>query len=309
MQKIKVISVNTSKKKGTIKQPVGEICINHLGVVDDAHAGMGYRQVSLLASESIARGSLKAGRELNPGLFAENITTQGFELYRMKRLDRLVSGNIELMVTQIGKKCHSGCEIFKEVGDCVMPKEGIFCKVIEGGKLSPNDILEYCEKVFDVRIIALSNQALKSEYNDLYSEEIKIRVGAFFSDNKRAFTITKQVICDENDELETLIKKYTAYKADIIFITGRTDTEPFEITTDAIEPLGYKELPELMEFIHLNFDAYNPKVAINHSIGGTFEKTLVYCLPASPKEVLKYMAEIQKTLFHNLYKINDLDIK
>jgi MOSC domain-containing protein YiiM len=144
---IKIISVNTSTVKGIIKTPVPEIILNDKGVEGDAHAGDWHRQVSLLAKESIAKWSHQAGRKVNWGEFAENITTQGIVLYETNPGDRLIIGDVELEVTQIGKKCHgSGCAIFNEVGNCVMPKEGIFAKVIKPGKLKAGDEIVFIPK-------------------------------------------------------------------------------------------------------------------------------------------------------------------
>ena len=141
---IKVISVNISTKKGTIKTPVPEIVLNQKGVDGDAHAGDWHRQVSLLAKESIEKWAKQAGRKVGWGEFAENITTEGITLYETKPGDRLVIGDVELEVTQIGKKCHgTGCAIFKEVGNCVMPKEGIFAKVINYGQVKAGDGIEF----------------------------------------------------------------------------------------------------------------------------------------------------------------------
>ncbi len=141
---IKVVSVNISREKGTIKTPVPEIVLNDKGVAGDAHAGDWHRQVSLLAKESVEKWAAKAGRKVNWGEFAENITTEGITLYETNPGDKLIIGDTELEVTQIGKKCHGkGCAIFKEVGNCVMPAEGIFAKVIRYGKVKPGDIIEY----------------------------------------------------------------------------------------------------------------------------------------------------------------------
>ena len=142
--KIKVLSVNISEQKGTVKKPVGSIEISHEGVVNDAHAGDWHRQVSLLGKESFDKFSKEAGREIKYGEFAENITTEGILLYETKPGDRFIIGDVELEVTQIGKKCHGkGCAIYVEVGNCVMPKEGIFCKVIKPGKVSDGDEINY----------------------------------------------------------------------------------------------------------------------------------------------------------------------
>ncbi|MFH1937064.1 MAG: molybdenum cofactor synthesis protein, partial [Bacteroidota bacterium] len=135
MKKLKVLSVNISDKKGTVKHPVPSITLTENGVEGDAHSGPWNRQVSLLGMESIRKFEKEANRKINYGEFAENITTAGLELWKCKPLDRFVGQEVELEVTQIGKECHgTSCAIFKEVGTCVMPKEGIFARVAGGGQ-------------------------------------------------------------------------------------------------------------------------------------------------------------------------------
>jgi len=147
MDKIKVLSVNISEKKGVIKNPVNEIVITEKGVENDAHAGDWHRQVSLLAKESIDKFEEVLGRKLRFGEFAENITTEGITLYTMKPGDILNIADVEMEITQIGKKCHGdGCAIFSQVGKCVMPKEGIFAKVLKTGKIKPGDEIIYTSK-------------------------------------------------------------------------------------------------------------------------------------------------------------------
>ena len=130
-----ILSLNVSEKKGDQKRPVPAFDLkeNH-GIVGDAHAGDWHRQISLLADEDIElmRGK---GIELNPGDFAENITTRGVALSELPVGTRLFIGAAELEVTQIGKECHHGCAVFQAVGDCVMPRKGIFAKVIRGGRI------------------------------------------------------------------------------------------------------------------------------------------------------------------------------
>ena len=139
-----VIAVCTSEKKGTTKKPVPEIVLKEeFGVVGDAHAdGTTHRQVSLLATESIDKMRAK-GFELNPGDFAENITTRGVELTSLPIGTRLQVGQEAVLeMTQIGKECHAACEIRRLVGDCIMPREGIFARVIHGGRVKAGDTIK-----------------------------------------------------------------------------------------------------------------------------------------------------------------------
>ena len=138
----KVLAVCISEKKGTQKKPVDSIKIRRdWGIEGDAHAGNWHRQISLLANESVdkVRHILP---DIQPGAFAENILTEGITLHTLPVGTRLKLGETEMEVTQIGKECHQGCAIRKLTGDCVMPREGIFCKVIVEGEIRPGDALE-----------------------------------------------------------------------------------------------------------------------------------------------------------------------
>lgn len=139
----KVLSINISDKKGVVKDPIHEgIFIEDFGLEKDAHGGDWHRQVSLLAIESFDKMENEGIEGLVPGVFAENITTECIVLYELPIGTRLVIGETIQEVTQIGKECHSGCAISQKVGKCVMPKEGIFTKVIKGGLIKEGDSIE-----------------------------------------------------------------------------------------------------------------------------------------------------------------------
>lgn len=138
----KVIAVCTSEKKGEKKKPVPFVTlVPEHGVDRDAHAGPWHRQVSLLAVESIGKMKEK-GLSVGPGDFAENITVEGIALVHLRVGDRLRSGEALLEITQIGKECHNRCAIFHQAGDCVMPKDGVFARVLHGGTLRAGDPVE-----------------------------------------------------------------------------------------------------------------------------------------------------------------------
>jgi len=138
----KVVAVCVSEQKGERKKPVSEVLVreNH-GIVGDAHAGDWHRQISLLALESIKKMQAK-GLDVTTGDFAENITTEGIDLPSLPIGTRLVIGETLNEVTQIGKECHTRCAIYHQAGDCVMPREGIFVKVLRGGVVKVNDPIE-----------------------------------------------------------------------------------------------------------------------------------------------------------------------
>ena len=143
-----VIAVCQSKKKGTKKEPVAKVIIREeYGVMGDAHADcLTHRQVSLLAIESIDK-MRSTGLDLKPGDFAENITTEGIDLVSLPIGTRIMAGDeVILEISQIGKECHTACAIRRQVGDCIMPTEGIFARVIHGGTVKTGDNLKILEE-------------------------------------------------------------------------------------------------------------------------------------------------------------------
>ena len=139
----KIVSVNISDNKGEKKHNV-EQCrlIKDMGLENDAHAGFMHRQVSLLATDSIEK-MRKMGLDVHPGDFAENLTTEGIDLVSLPVGTKLqVGASVVLRVSQIGKECHSRCAIFQQVGDCVMPKEGVFAEVLTEGEVKVGDEIE-----------------------------------------------------------------------------------------------------------------------------------------------------------------------
>ncbi|HBR21687.1 MAG TPA: MOSC domain-containing protein [Nitrospiraceae bacterium] len=136
-----IVSLNISEKKGVRKKPVKEVLLKtEYGIEGDAHASSAWhRQVSLLAVESIKKMQDK-GLDVKPGDFAENITTEGIDLPKLPVGTKMTIGkNVEVEVSQIGKKCHTRCAIYYQAGDCVMPKEGIFVRVLSGGIVKEGD--------------------------------------------------------------------------------------------------------------------------------------------------------------------------
>ena len=138
----RVVAISISDRKGVKKKNVGQgVLVEQSGLEGDAHAGDWHRQISLLAQESIDKIRAK-GLDVTPGDFAENITTTGLILEKLPVGTRLRIGAQALVeITQIGKECHNRCAIFHQVGDCVMPREGIFARILNGGPIQPGDAI------------------------------------------------------------------------------------------------------------------------------------------------------------------------
>jgi len=141
--KFKVESVNIAAEKGVQKHEVAEIVLKeNFGIAGDAHAGGWHRQVSLLAGEAVDAMRAK-GLDLAPGAFGENIVTRGVDWSRARVGERIMIGAVELQITQIGKECHSRCAIYYAAGECIMPSQGIFAKVLKGGKINAESSGDY----------------------------------------------------------------------------------------------------------------------------------------------------------------------
>ncbi|MFH1160887.1 MAG: molybdopterin-binding protein [bacterium] len=343
MNKVTVLSVNISEKKGTIKLPVPSISLTEKGVEGDAHSGPWNRQVSLLGIESIRKFEQDAGRKINFGEFAENITTEGLELWKCQPLDRFVGEEVELEVTQIGKECHgSTCSIFKEVGNCVMPKEGIFARVIRPGTLNAKCKMQnakdteqratsneqraseflYKPKVYSARIITLSDRAFRGDYEDKSGPRIRTLLETFFSPlvplpssfvprpSSHVSRLTSHLFLlpDSPDQLRMAIEQAIYESTDFIFTTGGTGIGPRDFTPDVVKPLLDKEIPGIMERIRMKYGAEKPNALLSRSVAGVRNKTLLFTLPGSLRAVNEYMEEITPSLLHMVYMLHGLEI-
>lgn len=306
---IEILSVNTSTKKGTIKKPTKSIELTFKGIKGDAHAGSWHRMVSLLGVESFEKFELEAGRPLAFGEFAENITTKGILLYETAPFDRFIFDQTILEVTQIGKKCHgSSCAIFKEVGNCVMPKEGIFARVIKEGSIKAGDQGKYVPKVFKVMIITLSDRASQGEYEDKSGPAIAEKLQTFFGMNNWRYEADTMLIPDDPAQLAALLQQAKKEQFDMVFTTGGTGIGPRDFTADVVKNHIDIEIPGLMDHIRLKYGNEKPQALISRSIAGKMNETLVFALPGSVKAINEYMHEILAGLKHMLFMIKGIDI-
>ena len=309
MENLRIHSVNISANKGTPKVPVPSIVVNNLGIAGDAHAGNWHRQVSLLGVESLAKAEASLGRKLQYGEFAENITTEGYPLYMMKPLDRLISGEVVLEVTQIGKKCHGArCSIYKETGDCVMPKEGIFCRVLSPGILYAGDHLEYHPRVLRIKIITVSDRAGRGEYEDKSGPLLARLAGEFFTAEGRLYETSVSIVPDDEPVIRLLVKECIEAGFDIIFTSGGTGIGPRDVTPEAVIPLITKEIPGIMELIRVKYGTHIPNALVSRGIAGLSERSLIYTLPGNPRAVKEYASEILNTLEHSLRMVHGIDM-
>ena len=308
LQTGRVVSVNISTEKGTAKSPVASIAIGPEGIDGDAHAGPWHRQVSLLARESIDRFGEEAGSAFNNGDFAENITTEGIDLSSVAVLDRFASGEVELEVTQLGKRCHGdGCAIYREVGRCVMPKEGIFCRVIKGGAIKAGDTLSLIHRPLRVLVITLSDRASRGDYEDRSGPKVVEILEGFFQDKRPRLETESLLLEDDPDGLRAAFVEARDAGVDAVFTTGGTGIGPRDITPDVVIELANKRIPGVMEAIRIRYGADKPNALLSRSVAAIMGRTLVYTLPGSVRAVDEYMAEILKTFEHAFLMLHAID--
>lgn len=302
-----VVSVNISSEKGIPKRPVSQVVVDEQGIACDAHAGHWHRQVSLLSLETIERFSAEVKKLFRPGEFAENITTRGLDLKEIGMLDRLTIGSTELEVSQLGKACHEdGCTVYQEIGRCVMPTDGVFCRVLKGGVIKPNDLISYTPRFLRVLVITMSDRASRGDYDDRGGPKIKEWLDGFFKDRRWHPKIERMILPDDASFLRNELKSAQTAGVDVVFTTGGTGVGPTDVTPDVVTAMADKLIPGIMEHIRLKFGASHPNALLSRSVAAVLGTTLVYTLPGSVKAVDEYMSEILKTMEHLLFMLHGL---
>ena len=307
-QRIDIRSLNVSGKKGVIKTPIPEARFTLEGMEGDAHAGPWHRQVSLLAAESIRKYEDNTRTKVPDGGFGENITTEGFLLHHARPLDRFISGNLVLELTQVGKKCHGGrCAIYKSTGECIMPDEGIFCRVLQEGKLQPGDRLEYVPRTFTLKVITLSDRASSGFYSDRSGPIIVEEMDRWFGQKKLKHSSTSVVLPDDRETFSRELESTISDKTDLVFTTGSTGLGSRDIAPEVAMQHMDSQIPGIMELIRVKHGMVNPNAALSRSLAGKTGRTLIFVLPGSPRAIKEYMEEILKSLWHMILMINDID--
>jgi molybdenum cofactor synthesis domain-containing protein len=304
-----VASVNVSRTKGTPKQPVDRIELDDLGVVGDAHAGAWHRQVSLLSRESIDRFVERTGRAVAPGEFAENVTTGGLDLARVAVLDRLQLGGAEIEISQIGKKCHGdSCAIFREVGACVMPTEGLFARVIRPGAVRSGDSIEHRPRPLGILVITLSDRAVAGQYADRSGPRAVEILREHFAPLRWHPQIETALLDDDPGRLRERLLAATSAGCDLVFTLGGTGLGPRDSAPDVIAALADRTIPGIMEHIRATYGGTNPRARLSRSMAALAGTTQIYALPGSPRAVAEYLAEILATWEHAFFMIQGLDV-
>ena len=303
MNKIKIISVNLASERG-IKHPVKELKFVKNGIKGDVHANSS-RQVSIIDTDHIDLfKKLTNARDTGFGEFAENITASGIGDAKIIPFDKFKIGDAELEVTQVGKPFH---DKFREIGNYVMPRVGIFCRVSKTGTIKAGDTMEYIPKTFKAMVITLSDRASRGEYSDRSGPVIQEILKGFFEKKDVPFEISSKVIPDDAEMLKEIVIKSKNEKFDVIITTGGTGIGKRDITVETIQAMLDKEIPGIMEIIRMKYGMIKPNALLSRGVAGVIDDSLVYTLPGSVKAVNEYMSEITKTLYHLFFMLHGID--
>ena len=296
----KVVAICTSAVRGVQKESCKQAQLDKdWGIRGDAHAGRWHRQVSLLPAEEIAAFNEK-GAGIQPGAFGENLVVEGIDLRRLPVGTLLRCGDVLLELTQIGKECHSHCAIYHKMGDCIMPREGVFARVLEGGQIAVGDEMTVQPRTaplpFQAAVITLSDRCAAGEREDKSGPTIAKRL------IDAGYVVTEQLLlADERAPLErNLIRLCDQRQLDLILTTGGTGFAPRDITPEATRAVAERDAPGIAEAIRAASLRITPRAMLSRAASVIRGKTLIINLPGSPKACMESMDVFMDQLPHAL---------
>ena len=289
-----------SEKRGTQKTEVESAELKeNFGIVGDAHAGNWHRQVSLLSVEKVDEFRAK-GAEVDNGAFGENLVVEGFDLRTIPVGTRFAIGDAVLELTQIGKECHSHCEIYKVMGDCIMPREGVFTKVIKGGMIKKGDTVEMLpldpNRPLTAAVITLSDKGSRGEREDksgpIIVEELQ----------KKGYDVVETMILpDEKAQIvRQLMRLADQRQVNLILTTGGTGFSPRDITPEATMEVATRNAPGIAEAMRAESMRITPRGMLSREASVIRNQTLIVNMPGSPKAVKECLAVIIDQLEHGI---------
>lgn len=288
----------SSKRKGIAKTEVASarLAVEH-GLSGDAHAGEWHRQVSLLTEADIESMRAK-GLKLKPGAFGENLVLDGVALEELGVGSRLRVGPVLLELTQVGKICHHHCAIYRAAGDCIMPRRGVFARVVEGGLIQPGVAVEVVEKVdramLQAAVITVSDRCARGEtidtagpaVMDYLRTELKMRV---------AWAVT---LPDEIEPIAGMLRDLCERRVDLVLTVGGTGVAPRDVTPEATRQVLDRELPGLAEAMRAASARVTAHAWLSRAVAGVAGEAVVINLPGSKKAASENLAAIGATIPH-----------
>lgn len=296
----KIHAICISEKRGTAKHMVSSarLKVDH-GIMGDAHAANWHRQVSLLGLEKIDDFRAR-GASVDFGAFGENIVIEGFDLRNLPVGSRFQIGEALLELTQIGKECHSHCAIYHSVGDCIMPREGVFTKVLIGGEIKVGDEVTLIpaspDRPFTAAVITLSDKGARGERED--------KSGPLLAQTLRQAgydVVEELLLADEKALLKThLIRLADQRQISLIATTGGTGFSVRDITPEATCEVCDRMANGIAEAVRAYSMTITKRAMLSRGVSGIRKKTLIVNFPGSPKAIAETTDYILPELAHGL---------
>ncbi len=298
-----IVSVNVAAEKGVRKEPAESVTLvaDH-GVEGDAHAGPWHRQVSLLATESIEKMKPSCPT-VGPGAFGENVTTEGIVLFELPIGARMYAGECLLEVTQIGKECHDRCAIFRQAGDCVMPREGVFARVLEGGELTAGNGIELMKpSLIHAAVLTVSDKGSRGERDDTSGAALEEALRTL-----GAAAVERAIVPDEVERISAELRRWAdETSVNLILTTGGTGLTTRDVTPEATLAVLERQAPGFAEAMRAGSLVTTPHAMLSRAVGGMRGKTLIINMPGSPRACREQFAMIAAALPHAVEKLLDL---
>ena len=296
----RVRAICISKERGTEKEavPEGHFLVD-FGIQGDAHAGNWHRQVSLLSYDKVEAFNQR-GADVSDGAFGENLVVEDIDFASLPVGTRLCAGTAQLEMTQIGKECHSHCAIYKRMGECIMPREGVFARVIQEGIIRPGDdmtaIAPQEDRPFQAAVITLSDKGARGELKD------ESGPAAVHMLHEAGYQVAETLlIADEPEVLKKhLIRLADSRQVDLIITSGGTGFSLRDQTPEATLAVADRNAPGIAEAIRAQSMTITNRAMLSRGVSVIRGKTLIINLPGSPKAVKESLGFILESLGHGL---------
>ena len=289
-----------SPARGTEKRPVSRaVLIENHGIEGDAHAGSWHRQVSLLSYDKVEEFNRRGGGVVD-GDFGENLLVEGVDLSRLPVGTLLKAGTAVMRLTQIGKDCHSACAIRRRVGDCIMPREGVFAEVLKGGEVRPGDGIEAVlpdpNRPFTAAVITLSDKGFSGERADGSGPAAREMLEA------AGYEIVETLLLpDEPEALKRALCRLSDQRqVDLIVTSGGTGFSLRDRTPEATLAVADRNAPGIAEYIRMRSMEITPRAMLGRGASVIRKGTLIVNLPGSPRAVKESLGFILDALPHGL---------
>ena len=287
-------AVCISESRGTPKKDVKSAMLKvGWGVEGDAHGGDWHRQVSLISYDKVLQFN-EAGAGVSHGDFGENIVVSGIDFRELPIGTKLICNDGILQITQKGKQCHSHCQIYHKMGDCIMPREGVFAKVVKSGTISAGDTMQYIK--FTAAVLTISDKGSTGERTD-ESGPIIVKM----LEDAGYHVIGPSIIPDDQSVIEDkLIDFADNQKVDLILTTGGTGFSRRDITPEATTAVSHRMVPGIAEAMRASSLQITGRAMLSRGVSSIRGKTLIVNLPGSPKAARENLAFILPHLAHGL---------